>query len=125
MIPAAAREDGFSLVEVLVSLAVIAVMSGLLFDTLSRNLRLAQEMTRRREAVLLAQSLLAEASVPSPGTGLQDAGRRGPLAWRIDRRTQQDNARETGPRLQELRIRVTDAATGRPLTSVTTLRLAR
>lgn len=121
----AIREQGFSLVEVLVSLAVIAVMSALLFETLSRNLRLAQDMTRRREAVLLAQSLLAEAGVPPPGTGLQDSGRRGPFAWRIDRRTQQDNARDSAPRLQELRIRVSDAATGRPLTSVATLRLAR
>lgn len=116
---------GFSLVEVLVSLAVIAVMTGLLFDTLGRNLRLGQEMVKRREAVLLAQSLLAEANVPPPGTGLQDSGRQGSLAWRIERRTERENARDAGPRLQELRIRVSDAATGRPLTSVSTLRLAR
>lgn len=118
-------EDGFSLVEVLVSLAVIAVMTGLLFDTLTRNLRIGQEMARRREAVLLAQSLLAEAGVPPPGTGLKDVGRRGVLAWRIDRRTERENARDTRPRLQELRIQVSDADSGRLLTSVSTLRLTR
>jgi general secretion pathway protein I len=125
MTPPRARDAGFSLIEVLVALAVVALMTAVLFETLTRNVRFAQDLGRRREAVLLAQSLLAETGVPPPGTGLQDEGRRGVLVWRIERRTQPGSARDGRPPLQDVRIDVRDADTGRMLTSVATLRLVR
>lgn len=122
-----AREEaseGFSLVETLVALAVIAMMSGLFFDSISTNAKLAHTVAARREAVLLAQSLLAAATAPSDTRNVADSGSSRNLRWRITRVPHGGDARDSGVPLEEVRIEVADRATGRRLTSVRTLRLA-
>lgn len=117
-------EAGFSLIETLVALTVIAAMAGLLFEAIATNARAAGRLEQKREAILLARSLLAQATVVASGD-LAPAGRWRDLAWRTQRQTAERNARDEGATLENVRIEVTDAATGRPLASVRTLRLGR
>lgn len=119
------RSEGFSLVETLVALAVIAMMSGLFFDSISANAKLAHTVAARREAMLLAQSLLAAATAPSDARDVADSGSSRNLRWRIVRAPRGGGARDGGIPLEEVRIEVADRVTGRRLTSVRTLRLAR
>ncbi|ATY34228.1 type II secretion system protein [Sphingomonas psychrotolerans] len=116
--------SGFSLVETLVALAVIAAMSALLFEMVSANAGFAQATAKRREAVLLAESLLAATTAPSDSHTVADTGKARGFNWRITRARRGGGARDTGIPLEEVRITVTDGTTGRSLTSVQTLRLA-
>lgn len=117
--------EGFSLVETLVALAVIAAMCAMLFEAIGASARASEQLAERRAAVLLARSLLAQAAIP-PGAGrLEAAGRAQGLAWRFARRPVGGGARDTGRALEEIRIEVLDAASGQRLTSVRTLRLVQ
>lgn len=118
-------EAGFTLVETLVSLAVIAAMSGLLFEAVSANAHFAEAIAKRREAVLLAQSLLAAAMAPSDSHTMADTGNSRGLSWKVTRALRSGGARDAGIPLEEVQLVITDRATGRTLTSVRTLRLAR
>lgn len=123
-------EQGFSLVESLVALAIVAAMAGMLFDTLGSQALATHDLARRREAVLLAQSLLAQSLLPGaaidPGGGrLEDTGTWHGLVWRHSRRPLDGGARGSAPRLEEVSIEVADRTTGRRLASVQTLQLAR
>lgn len=118
-------EQGFSLVETLVAFAVIAGMSGMLFDAITTNARAAQHIAQKRTAILLARSLLAQAVLP-PGSGqLSEAGSSNAFTWRFTERALAVGARDEGAALEEVRIDVLDRSSGRRLASVRTLRLAR
>ncbi|WP_213979252.1 type II secretion system protein [Sphingomonas sp. dw_22] len=118
-------EAGFSLVETLVALAIIAGMSALLFESVSANAHFAQTVAKRRDAVLLAQSLLAAVEAPSDSASAADTGSVRGLTWRITRISRSGGARDSGVPLQEVWIVISDRATGRGLTDVRTLRLSR
>lgn len=122
---ASASEAGFSLIETLIALAVIAGMSALLFDSISANALFAQNLAKRREAVLLAQSLLAQATISTGPVQLADEGNVGTLSWRLSRISRNGGARDSSLPLYEVRIVVAERSTGRELTSVRTLRLGR
>lgn len=77
-------DDGFTLLEVLVAMAIFALAGGALLETFHgglRDTRLAGEYTR---AVILARSRLAEVRAgAAPAPGVVD-GRFGPVyAWRV------------------------------------------
>lgn len=121
----ASSEAGFSLVETLVALTVIAGMAGLLFDTIAANARAARQLEQKRAAILLAHSLLAQAALP-PGAGeLAPEGSAQGLGWRFTHRAFGSGARSVGVPLEEVRIDILDRTSGRRLTSVRTLRLVR
>lgn len=117
--------EGFSLVETLVALAVIAASSGLLFESISTSLTLSRTLAARREAVLLAQSLLAAATAPGEAPAIAAQGASRGLAWRITRSRRGGGARDGDVAVEDVRVEVLDQASGRRLTSVHTLRLAR
>ena len=63
------QEDGFTLIEVLVSLAILGVSLAVLLGVFARNLDTTARSERAMQARVLAQSLLAEAqSTASPRT---------------------------------------------------------
>jgi len=124
-VSARACEAGFSLVETLVALAVIAGMSGMLFESISTQARAADRVARKREAILLARSLLAQAMVPQGPGALAETGRWRDLSWRFTQNAVGGGARDSAAALQRLRIDVMDRATGRRLVGVQTLRLGR
>jgi prepilin-type N-terminal cleavage/methylation domain-containing protein len=119
------KTPGFSLVETLVALAVIAAMTAMLFDTLSANALLAQRLAHRREAVMLARSLLDQAVLPGAGGVRADNGQWQGLAWQVNRRPIEAGARASGPPLEQVQIVVAEAASGHRLATARTLRLRR
>ncbi|HEX7853235.1 MAG TPA: prepilin-type N-terminal cleavage/methylation domain-containing protein [Sphingobium sp.] len=118
-------EEGFSLIETLVALAIIASMTALLFDAISLNARMTERVARKREAILLARSLLAQASIPDGQGAMAEKGQWRTLYWRLSHRTIDGGARDAGVPLEEVRVEVFDGLSRRRLTHVQTLRLGR
>ncbi|MDF0487771.1 hypothetical protein PX554_06485 [Sphingomonas sp. H39-1-10] len=120
-----APETGFSVVEALVALAIIAAMTSLLFEAISTSARAHTKIADKREAILLAQSLLAQATI-SQGVGdLPPSGQTNRFRWRVTNRIIDGGARDTGVPLQEVKIDVADRGSGQSLVRVQTLRLER
>lgn len=118
-------EAGFSLVETLVTLAVIASMAAVLFEAMSTHARAAHYVAEKRSAIMLARSLLAQATIaPGPGQ-LGETGQSNGMAWRLVRRSVGQGARDESAPLEEVRLEVVDVTSRRHLVSVRTLRLAR
>ena len=116
------NQDGFALVEAVVSLAIVAVILGVTFQTMTFALRSIDSAEQRRAAMLTARSLVAElgASVALvPGTS---EGQRGALRWRIDIDNVADRAIQLP--LRHAVVTVGDDH-ARPLARLETLRFAR
>ena len=77
-------EDGFTLIEMIVSLAILSIALGVLFASFSRDMDRQALDREQMQARLLAQSLLAERAGGSDLTsgvtrGLSQSG----MAWRV------------------------------------------
>ena len=76
-----AEEAGFSLVEALIALAIIAAMTLALLAAVIEDARGRRMMRERREALMVAQSALDNAVGGEGG----DAGHWGRYVWHLDR----------------------------------------
>lgn len=119
------REAGFSLVETLIALAIVAAMMGLYAECVVAYGRAVHVSQQRRDAVLLAQSLLADAAERRTGANLPTRGRQRGLDWQVGRRAITQGARDSGVPLREVAVEVRDAGSGRRLVAVRTLELDR
>jgi general secretion pathway protein I len=78
------RDDGFTLIEVLVALTILALSLGVLFGIFSQGLARTRETERETQARMLAQSLLAEtAATPPSSFGETDGTSNGGLSWQL------------------------------------------
>ena len=68
------RERGFTLIEIIIALAILAVALGTLFQTFSTGLRATTATDRQAAAVMLAQSLLDRIGQDIPLTAGEQAG---------------------------------------------------
>ena len=116
----APAEAGFALAETLVAVAIIAVMMLVTAQMVAEDARMRSAMGQRRDAALLAQSLLARAVA---GTAMNDQGRSGELRWRITERPD-EGAETTSVGLDRLGVTVFGPS-GQPLIKLATLRLSR
>lgn len=114
-------ERGFLMVEALVALAIAALMAALVFDSVWQMGRTATVAAEQRQALLLARSVLAAASVPGPGSAIAPRGTDGRLAWTVSSTPYADAAGD-GLALQQVRVAVQDAATGRVLARLSSLK---
>lgn len=112
-------EHGFALVEALVALAIVAVMSGLFFQTLSGSARAAKGIEARRLAVLIAQSQLAAAQGGAIRSG--DEGNSAGLHWSLSREPWGQGARSSGLALERLRVSVSTPGSSRPVVTLESL----
>jgi hypothetical protein len=115
------REAGFALAETLIAAAIIAGVTVLAFDVIAQDARVRIAMRERREAVLVAQSMLAGAAAGAVRT---DHGETDGLRWRLARNSYDSGGSAEVP-LDRIVVRVSDASTGRGLVSLETLALRR
>lgn len=124
---AVARQRGFTLIEVLVAFAVLAMLLGAIYQTFSSGLNASARAERRAVAALHAQSVLAAVGADGPisqgeATGELDGGYRWQTSVRL-----LESAGETA-RLDAFEVIVTvswEATLGRQgSVSLNTLRLA-
>jgi prepilin-type N-terminal cleavage/methylation domain-containing protein len=119
------EEAGFSLIEALIALAIIAAMAGALVETLVTDAHARLAVQQRRAALLVAQSALDRARGGEPvDSGRFQAGGP-PLAWHIDRAPYEDNAVPfAATRLERLTVTVTDLD-GHRLARLATVRIVQ
>lgn len=121
----ARQEEGFALAETLVAAAIIAAMMGLAYHTIATNAQAARLITERREAVLIAQSVLAEATGSASDAGRVYGGRAGRLSWQVATSPYSTGARAGGPPLKQVTVSVFGERPQSPILTLTTLRLSR
>jgi type II secretory pathway component PulJ len=115
------RERGFLLIEALVALAITALMAALVFDSVWQMGRTTAAAAQQRQALLLARSVLAAASVPGVTAPIAPRGTDGRFAWAIASEGYSGEAADGLP-LETVSVAVSDAATGRVLAQLTTLK---
>lgn len=76
-----ARDQGFSLIEALVALAIIAALAGALAGALGDHARAARMIAERRSALVVAQSAMARIAAGER----VDSGSDGALVWHAAR----------------------------------------
>jgi len=121
------KSNGFSLVEALVALAIIAAVTGALANTIAVHARTRAAMAQRRTALMVAQSALARVA-----TGDQaDDGQSGDLAWHVERQPYDAGGQvgagqtfATAVPLEHISVTVEDA-THHSLVTLQTIRIMR
>jgi type II secretory pathway pseudopilin PulG len=112
------------MVEALVALAIVAIMAGLVFDTVSQTSHSALVVADRRAAVLLARSVLAAATVETAIAPVPERGTDGPFAWSItgDR---YDGAAAGMIRLEQVVVTITLRSDGKTLARLAGIKVTR
>lgn len=84
-IDARVQEQGFTLLEVVVALTILAISLGVLFPIFSSHLGYAKEIGEESKAVLLAQSLIEQAGISQPlRQGLSSGAFDDDYRWSLD-----------------------------------------
>jgi len=76
-------QHGFSLLEVLVALAILAMSLGVLYQAAGGSVRNVQTVEHRMRAILLAQSLLQMYDRIPPGGGVEQGVSRAGFDWSL------------------------------------------
>lgn len=107
--PRAKAEAGFTLIETLVALTILAVSLTSLFQSQGIGLRTAAAAAEYAKARTLAESLLAETAVQWRGGASRKSGSEGGFAWSInvERAPGMPSADKTKWGLHQIRISVT------------------
>lgn len=90
------REAGFTLLEALVALAVLALSFAALFEVYTGGLSTVSATDGHLRARLLAQSLMAEVRAGAPTPGALN-GRNGDMTWTITTRPAPELSADVGP----------------------------
>ena len=80
--PCFPRQQGFSLLEMIVAMAIMALSLGALYNAAGGSVKGVQAAEQRSGALLLAQSLL-EAYSTVPHGGIAEQGEVGSMAWQL------------------------------------------
>jgi general secretion pathway protein I len=78
------RTGGFTLLEIIIALGILSLVAAALMPALNGSLRLSSRAAGEREAVLLAESKLAELGAGRLEPGSRSGREAGALAWRSD-----------------------------------------
>jgi general secretion pathway protein I len=90
--------SGFSLIEVLVALAILGIALGAMMPRISLGSLAAERASRTEEAVLLAEQLLTEAgrTIPLPSGQAVEGKTPAGLSWRLSTCCVRNAANATG-----------------------------
>ncbi len=76
------QQAGFSLIELLVAFAILAMSLGLIYRSMGESARNAGNLVLYQQAAMFAEGLLnSRASVTS--AGWNETGERGPFQWKV------------------------------------------
>jgi hypothetical protein len=118
----ASTQTGFSLVETLIAMAIMATMMAMTFGGIAVNARMTQAMLDRRAAVMVAKSAL-DMAMASDGRGdMPMSGSDGQLRWQISVEPYQPQV-EAAPRLDLVKVTVTPLGSSRAILQLRTLRI--
>ena len=117
-------EAGFSVIEALVALAIIAAMTGSFFSVIALDASATQKAAEKRLAGQLAGSLLAQSQFTGTASALSDTGTQNGLTWRSETTAYGGNARAGGPPVEMVRITIVGRSS-KPVFELQTLRFAR
>ena len=107
------------LVEALVALAIVAMMAGLVFETIAQLGDTAARAADRREATLLARSVMAAATLDARVPAIAAAGSDSGLNWQI---STQPYSSEGGLALRKVTVTIVRPADGAVLARLDGLR---
>lgn len=120
-----AGQEGFSLIEALIALAIIAAMTGALVETMTADAHARFAVQQRREALLYAQSALDRARGGERVDFGRSQGLGSELTWHIAREPYEQNAVPfAATRLEQLTVTVDDAG-GHALARLATVRVVQ
>ncbi|AUN95757.1 type IV pilus modification PilV family protein [Pseudazoarcus pumilus] len=123
---AARGQRGFSLIEVVVAFAILALSLGALYQSAGGSVRGMQEVERRSAAVLLARSLLELHDTVPEGGFVRDGRSESGGYWRISATRDLSAAGDDMWPLYHVEVEVWDAdARAAPVFRVATLRPER
>ena len=114
---------GFTLVETLIALAIIAAALGGTLQVVAAQARTTRAVDDRRMAMLVAQSQLAAIAAAADSGQFTARGRTSGVAWRVDIAPYQTSY--TYPRVELITVAAGAGSAGRPLVTLHSLRLAR
>ena len=94
----ASHPQGFSLIEVLVALAILGIALGAMMPRISLGSLAAERASRTEEAVLLAEQLLTEAgrTIPVPSGQAVEGKTPAGFSWRLSTCCVRNTANGTG-----------------------------
>ncbi len=76
------RQRGFSLLELLVAFAILAMSLGLIYKGMGASARQVGDMTHHQQASMLAESLLASRNSVTD-QGWNESGEHAPFSWQV------------------------------------------
>lgn len=119
------RTQGSILIETLVAAAILSLMLGLVYRAMADGAVSATQLAERRNALLLAQSQLAQAGSALPLQPGDTEGRSDDLLWKLSVAPYEDiRATSNAGRLQQITVTVSKPGNPAPLAQLSTLRLA-
>ncbi len=118
------RENGSVLIEAMVAAAVVALMLGAMYRSISNGAMSDRAVTEKRMALLVAQSEMDAVGTALPISPGSTGGAEGPFVWRVDIQpyVASQGASNAGP-LYEVAISVREKAGGTALVTLRSLAL--
>lgn len=120
------RERGTALVEALVALAIFAAMIGVTYGAIADSSRATRLLQTQRQAISVAQSVLARAGGDiALAPGVTD-GREGGFAWQMEMERYRGEGAPTvaGPSLIEVTVAVRPVDAAKPRIALRSVRVA-